>query len=118
MAIGITLNVTCFNQTSTTLAFQPDPAVHGNAPTSQPNSLGPDGKALVTATPIDPVFGPSPEGAFQWVLAGSSDSFVFTYDLHDTPASIRAASIPSGYSVPTCEVDGDGNATVVMAPAS
>jgi hypothetical protein len=42
------------------------------------------------------------------MLTGSSDWFVFTYDLHDTPVSIRAASIPQGYVAPTCYIGNDG----------
>jgi hypothetical protein len=118
MAVGITLNATCSNQTQSTLTFKADPATHGNTPTAQSTTIGNGSATTVIATPIDPVLGPSPEGSFQWVLPGGAGSFVITYDLHDSPVSIRASNIPPGYSVPMCTINNDGLAAVTLSKSS
>jgi phospholipase C len=110
----LSLTATCTNDTGSTLAFQPTPAIHGTNPVASSASIANGQVSVVTAVPLDSVLGPSPQGSFGWILPSGAGELVFTYDLHDTPISLLATSVPAGYAVPTCTIDSTGQAMVTM----
>lgn len=110
------ITATCTNETGATLTFQPFTAVHGTNPVASVTNVPTGQSSVVTATKLDPIgVGPSPEGTFGWTLPGGAGQFVFAYDVHDSPFSIRPTSVPAGYAVPTCSINQSGLAVVTMS---
>lgn len=114
--MATTFNATITNElgSGTNMKFADLSATHGRPAQANPTTMDAGSSAVVIATPIDPVLGPSPVGTFEWILPNNQGSFVFAYDLHDSPTSFSCTAKPSGYNVVTT-LDDSGQATVVVS---
>lgn len=85
MATNDSIVMSWINQSSVTLAFfLPEAAKHGTNPAATPAFMAPGGQpgntSSVEAAPSDPVFGPGPEGSFQWQVGTSGQIIQVNYD--------------------------------------
>lgn len=106
-AKSIVMNWT--NQTNTVLNFLvPQPPTHGNSPLATPSVVDPPGGSVgntsaVEATPFDPLFGPGPEGFYQWKLGESENTVGVSYNHpFGTSTTTVQVSCPDGVLVAGC----------------
>ncbi len=113
MATNSCIVMNWINLTNTPMTFfQPRPQTHGTNPTATPGFMdaGPSGNtSSVQADPSDLVFGPGPEGIYQWLIGETMQLIQVIYNHpFGTGKTTVTITCPDGYLVAAC---GEGPAT-------
>lgn len=116
MANDNSIVMSWINQSSVTLSFfLPQAPQHGTDPAATPAFMAPGGSentSSVEAAPSDPVFGPGPEGSYQWQVGTSGQIIQVNYNHpFGSGTTTVMVSCPPGFLVAGC---GQGPAQAIF----